>query len=92
MWYALTATSLKRDKKEARKEYYANSNEVVVAAESRELLEQKLKACLRLYPQQTLKYLRAGIKIVEADSMKSAKQKAKHITAYFNDTGQYSIL
>ena len=91
MWYALTASSAVRNKKEARKEFYANANELVVSADSRELLEQKLRECLQAYPDQAVKYLRAGIKIIEADSLNSAKKKAKHITTYFNHTGQYSI-
>ncbi len=91
MWYALTANSAVRDKKEARKEFYTNANEMVVSAESRELLEQKLQECLKTYPEQAVKYLRAGIKIIEAASLNSAKNKAKHISTYFNDTGQYSI-
>ena len=92
MWYALTAHSPILDKKETRKEFYTDSHEIVVSAESRELLEQKLKESLQRYPVQAEKYLRAGIKIVEADSLKSAKQKAKNISTYFNHTGQYSIL
>jgi hypothetical protein len=91
MWYALTANSVIRDKKEMRKEFYANPNEIVVTAESRDMLEQKLNECLHLYPQQAAKYLRAGIKIVEADSIKMAKRKARDTFTYFNHTGQYSI-
>jgi len=91
MWFALTANSAIRGKKEARKEFYTNAHELVVSAGSRELLEQKLRECLQAYPDQAVKYLRAGIKIVEADSLNSAKKKARTITTYFNHTGQYSI-
>ncbi len=91
MWYALTANTSVRGKKEARKEFYSNAHELVVSAESRELLEVKIQECLKEYPEQAEKYLRAGIKIVEADSLKAAKKKALHITTYFNHTGQYSI-
>jgi hypothetical protein len=92
MWFAITANSLPRDKKEIRKEYFSEPNEVVLSAETRELLEKKLKESIQRYPEQTEKYLRAGIKIVEADTINAAKKKAKYISKYFNHTGQYSIL
>ena len=92
MWYAITANSVVRNRKEERKEYYANFNQVVVTADSREMLEEKLRECLLQYPQQAEKYLRAGIKIIEADSINAAKKKAKSVSIYFNHTGQYNIL
>jgi len=92
MWYAITANSVHRDKKETQKEYFSNPNEVVLSAETRELLEKKLIESLHKYPDHTEKYLRAGIKFVEADTINSAKKKAKYISTYFNHTGQYSII
>jgi len=92
MWYAVTAHPAKRSKKYERKEFSAFSGEVFLSASTLTELHAKIKDSLRKYPEQTKRYLQAGIKLVEARSTAEAKQKSHQISFYFTDTGQYGFL
>jgi hypothetical protein len=92
MWYAVTAKPVKRKSKEKRKEFYRGEIEVIINAETREELEIKLRDTLEKYPQETTKYLKAGIKFVEASNIVQAKRRSKDIDTYFDHTGQYKLL
>jgi hypothetical protein len=92
MWYAVTAFPRSRSKKETSKEYFSADNEIVLSAHDRISLEKKLNDSCNKYPKQMSKYLAAGIKIVEAKNKKEAKRKAKQVSIYFNETGQYKFI
>jgi len=91
MWYALTAKPVPRSKREIKKEFFTASYEIIVSAESESLLNLKITDSLIKYPEQTKKYLKAGIKIIEADNPSQAKQKAKNSNIYFDQSGQYNL-
>ena len=55
-------------------------------------LEEKLKDTGKQFPEEFKKYMKAGIKILEAESTAQAKKKASHIYTYFDEKGQYHIL
>jgi len=92
MWYAVTAHPVKRSKKHQRKEFSAFSGEVVMSASTLSELHEKIKISKTRYPDQTKRYLQAGIKLIEARSAGEAKQKSRQISYYFTDTGQYAFL
>lgn len=92
MWFAITTKPLSRRKKESAKEFYARELEIIFSAETKELLEEKLKETRENFPQHIDKYLKAGIKFVEADSIFQAKKKAKDTFFYFDNSGQYKFL
>jgi len=92
MWYAVTAKPVKLRNREKKKEFYRGEIEVIINAETREKLEIKLRATFEKFPQETAKYLRAGIKFIEADNIPQAKRKSKDISIYFDQKGQYHIL
>jgi hypothetical protein len=91
MWYAVTAHAVKRSKKQQRKEFSSFSGEVVMSSPTLSQLQDKIQESISRYPDQTNRYLRAGIKLVEARSSREAKQKSQDITFYFTDTGQYGF-
>ena len=91
MWFALTAHQKKRSKKEIQKEFSAGKYEVIMTAESRDDLETKLNESILKFPKEMEKYLRAGIKIVEAENSIQAKSKALKENKYFDQKGQYSL-
>ena len=91
MWYAVTARPVKLKSKEKRKEFFRGEIEVIVNAETRDKLEEKLKATCKKYPKETSKYLRAGIKFVEASNIIQAKRKSREVGTYFDHTGQYKL-
>jgi hypothetical protein len=91
MWFAVTAHPVKRLKKHERKEYSSYSGDVVLSAQTFPELEIKLKESIKRYPDQTRRYLAAGIKIVEARSAGDAKRKSRDIFKYFTETGQYGF-
>lgn len=92
MWYAVTANPLMRRKKEKNKEFLSREHEIILSAETEEELEKKLRDTREQYPQEFEKYMKAGIKKVEADNMTQAKIKANNIHTYFDEKGQYHIL
>ena len=92
MWYAVTAKPVKLKSSEKKKEFYRGEIEVIINAETREELEEKLKDTLNKYPRETTKYLKAGIKFVEAGNIIQAKRKSKEVSTYFDHTGQYKLL
>jgi hypothetical protein len=92
MWYAVTANANYRSKKEKRKEFMTGSSDIILTASSKAELELKLKESIEKYPQQMIKYLRAGIKFVEANTSRQAKQKAKQVYFYFDASGQYHFI
>jgi ApbE superfamily uncharacterized protein (UPF0280 family) len=92
MWYAVTAKPVKLKSREKKKEFYRGEIEVIINAETREKLESKLKETLNRYPQETIKYLKAGIKFVEANNIIQAKRRSKEVDIYFDHTGQYKLL
>ena len=92
MWYAVTAKPIKLKSREKKKEFYRGEIEVIINAETREELEEKLKDTLNKYPRETTKYLKAGIKFVEAGNIIQAKRKSKEVDIYFDHTGQYKLL
>ena len=92
MWFAVTAQTLSRSKKESKKEFHSRSLDIILSAETKEELEKKLRESLEKYPEQMSKYLNAGIKFVEADNTAKAKSKAKKVPIYFDRTGQYHFI
>jgi ApbE superfamily uncharacterized protein (UPF0280 family) len=92
MWYAVTAKPVKLKTREKKKEFYHGEIEVIINAKSKEELELKLKETFNKFPQETTKYLRAGIKFVEADNIIQEKRKSRNITTYFDQKGQYHLL
>jgi hypothetical protein len=91
MWYAVTANPVKRSRKQERKEFTTFSGEVVMSAETLSELQENIIKSKSSYPQQTKRYLEAGIKLVEARSSGEARRKSRSIHFYFTDTGQYSF-
>ena len=92
MWFAVTAYPSDRRKKEKNKEYFSREGEVIVSADSRPELEQKLSETKKKFPLEFKKYMKAGIKIIEAENTISAKRKANRTNIYFDEKGQYHIL
>jgi hypothetical protein len=92
MWYAVTANPLKLSKSEQKKEFFSKEHEVILNADTREELEKKLFETKNQYPGEFLKYLRAGIKVVEAENIVQAKRLSKKISIYFDEKGQYHLL
>jgi len=91
MWYAVTARPINLKNREKKKEFYRGDIEVIINAETSEKLEIKLKETFEKYPRETIKYLRAGIKFIEAKNIVEAKRKSKSITIYFDQKGQYHL-
>ena len=91
MWYAVTAHPVKLRSREKKKEFYRGEIEVIINADTIENLEKKLKETLDKYPQETTKYLHAGIKFIEANNIVEAKRKSKTISIYFDHRGQYHL-
>jgi hypothetical protein len=89
MWYAVTAKPVKRKSREKKKEFYRGEIEVIIHSHTEKELEDKLKKTIEEYPQETIKYLKAGIKFIEADNIIQAKRKSKKVVIYFDHTGQY---
>jgi 16S rRNA C967 or C1407 C5-methylase (RsmB/RsmF family) len=92
MWYAVTANPLKLTNREQKKEFFSKEHEVILNAESREELEKKLLETKNQYPTEFRKYLRAVIKMVEAENIVQAKRLSKKISIYFDEKGQYHLL
>jgi hypothetical protein len=92
MWYAVTAKELNLTSKERKKEFFSREHEVILNADSRPELEVKLEETRRKYPNEFKKYLKAGIKIVEAENIIQAKRLSKKISIYFDEKGQYHLL
>jgi len=91
MWYAVTARPVTLKNKEKKKEFFRGDIEVIINADSIEKLEIKLKETLQKYPGETVKYLRAGIKFIEANNIVEAKRKSKSVSIYFDQHGQYHL-
>lgn len=91
MWYAVTAHPVKLKGREKKKEFYHGEIEVIINAGTQEDLELKLKETFRKYPTETIKYLRAGIKFIEANNILEAKRKSKSVSIYFDQNGQYHL-
>jgi hypothetical protein len=91
MWFALTAHEKKRTRKEKKKEFSAAKYEIIMSADSREELNKKLNESINKFPKEMEKYLKAGIKIVEADNSIQAKRQATKENKYFDQRGQYSL-
>jgi hypothetical protein len=92
MWYAVTENPVKRTRKEKRKEFMAARYEIILNAESRAELENKLSESIRDYPDKMKRYLEAGIKYVEAGNPQQAKKRAPEVNIYFDQRGQYKFL
>lgn len=92
MWYAVTAQPVKLKDREKKKEFYRGEIEVIISADTVENLETKLKETIEKYPRETIKYLRAGIKYIEANNIVEAKRKSKSVSIYFDHKGQYHLL
>jgi len=92
MWYAVTAHPIKLKSREKKKEFYRGEIEVIINADTRDELEIKLKETFEKYPQETAKYLRAGIKFIEADNIVQAKRRSKEVSIFFDHKGQYHLL
>lgn len=91
MWYALTAQTVKRSKKEKNKEFLVQKEEIILSAASREELEKKLTATQRNFPEQLEKYLQAGIKIIEAKNPAQAKRRANEVAVSIEKSGQLKL-
>lgn len=91
MWYAVTARSVNLKKREKKKEFYRGDIVVIINADTRENLEIKLKETFEKYPQEMIKYLRAGIKFIEANNIVQAKRRSKEVSIYFDHKGQYHL-
>jgi hypothetical protein len=91
MWYAVTARPVNLRSREKKKEFYRGDIEVIINSETFEELESKLKETLEKYPRETTKYLRAGIKFIEAHNIVEAKRKSKSVSIYFDHKGQYHL-
>jgi hypothetical protein len=91
MWYALTAETVKRSKKEIKKEFQVQKEEIILSAETRQALEEKLEKTRRNFPEQIEKYLKAGIKIIEAKDPAQAKRRAHEIPVSIEKTGQFKL-
>ena len=77
MWYAVTANPSNRKNKEKKKEFLSREHEVILNAESKKDLEQKIKDTKDQYPEEFKKYMKAGIKIVQAENTIQAKRISK---------------
>jgi PIN domain nuclease of toxin-antitoxin system len=91
MWYALTAQTVKRSKKECKKEFQVHKEEIILSAGSREELEEKMEKTRSKYPEQIEKYLKAGVKIIEARNATEAKQRAHEIQVSIEKSGQLNL-
>ena len=91
MWFALTAHEKKRTRKEKKKEFSTAKYEIILTADTQSDLNKKLNDSIEKFPKEMEKYLKAGIKIVEADNSVQAKKKAVHEQKYFDQRGQYSL-
>ena len=89
MWFAVTAKPVKRGLREKNKEFYSAEILVILNGNSKKELEIKLNETKNKFPQEMNKYLKAGIKYVEADNLVQAKRKSKNIAVYFNEKGQF---
>ena len=92
MWYAITANPSNRKNKEKKKEFFSREHEIILNAETKRELEQRLMDTKENYPQEFKKYMKAGIKLVEAENTVQAKHLAKKINIFFDERGQYHIL
>lgn len=88
MWFAVTANSLNRNKKELKKEFYSKECEIFLSAQTREDLENKIKLSMKNFPKESAKYINAGLKIVEANTSKQAKRLALKTEIYIEKSGQ----
>jgi PIN domain nuclease of toxin-antitoxin system len=91
MWYALTAHSVKRSRKENKKEFQIREEQIFLSAGSREELEKKLEETRQKFPGQIEKYLEAGMKVVEATTPRDAKKKAHNIPISIEKSGQLKL-
>jgi hypothetical protein len=91
MWYAVTAHPVNLKKSEKKKEFYRGDIVVIINADTRENLELKLKETFEKYPQEMIKYLRAGIKFIKASNIVQAKIRSKEVSIYFDQKGQYHL-
>jgi hypothetical protein len=91
MWFLLTAHNPQRSRKEKNKEFQSTQYQVILTADTREGIEEKLQETTTKFPQEIAKYLKAGIKIVEARNASEAKRKAHESPVYLADNGQYSL-
>jgi hypothetical protein len=92
MWYAVTARPVSLRNKEKKKEFFRAEIEVILNAKTRQELEKKLSETGQKFPSEMNKYLRAGIKILQADNLLQAKRKASKVDIYFDERGQYHFL
>jgi hypothetical protein len=92
MWYAVTAQPVSLKDKEKKKEFFRAEIEVILNAETRQELEKKLSETRKKFPSEMNKYLRAGIKILQADNLIQAKRKSSKVHIYFDERGQYHFL
>lgn len=92
MWYAVTAKPVKLKSREQKKEFYSGEIQVIINAKTRELLEEKIKETFEKFPQEMSKYMKAGIKFVEAENIIQAKRRSKDVDIYFDQKGQYHLL
>lgn len=91
MWFALTAHEKKLSRKELKKEFSAGKYEIIISAETEDDLNKKLNESIEKFPKEMEKYLKAGIKIIEAENSIRAKRKATREHKYFDQRGQYSL-
>ena len=91
MWYAVTAQTIKRSRKESKKEFQIREEQIILSADSREELEKKMEETRNKFPGQIEKYLAAGIKIVEANNPREAKKKAHDILISIEKSGQLKL-
>jgi hypothetical protein len=91
MWFALTAHEKKLSRKELKKEFSAAKYEIIMSAETEDELNNKLNDSKDKFPKEMEKYLKAGIKIIEAENPIQAKRKATKEHKYFDQRGQYSL-
>jgi len=92
MWYAVTAHPVSLKNREKKKEFFRAEIEVILNSETRQELENKLSATRIKFPSEMNKYLRAGIKILQADNLIQAKRKSAKVHIYFDERGQYHFL
>ncbi len=92
MWFAVTAQPVSLTSKEKKKEFFRGEIEVILNAETRQELENKLIETHKKFPSEMKKYLKAGIKILQADNIILAKKKSSKVPIYFDESGQYHFL
>ncbi len=92
MWFAITARPVKRNRKDKTKEFYSREFDVILSTSTKKELEIKLNETKVKFPQEMSKYLKAGIKIVEARNIAEAKRISKQTLIYFDERGQYHFL